>query len=84
MNLGEPYGSKFIGSNDSSARCNYRRFVEKGADEGRRTKLTGGGRIRSAGEVGRWSSSLVEQTYNLMSVPMPLFLWDAYSMLCFQ
>jgi REP element-mobilizing transposase RayT len=38
-----------FGKNFSSARKNYRSFVQKGVSEGRRSELTGGGLIRSLG-----------------------------------
>ena len=39
----------FFGKRISSARRKYKEFVAKGIDQGRRTDLTGGGLIRSAG-----------------------------------
>jgi hypothetical protein len=43
------YILKLFGSRISPARKHYRNFVEKGVSEGRRTDLTGGGLVRSAG-----------------------------------
>jgi putative transposase len=40
---------QYFGKRVSSARCNYREFVAKGIDQGRRDDLTGGGLVRSAG-----------------------------------
>jgi len=40
---------KFFGKKAGSARCVYRAFVEKGISQGKRTDLTGGGLVRSAG-----------------------------------
>jgi len=39
----------FFGKRTNSARLGYRSFVAKGIDQGKRTDLTGGGLIRSAG-----------------------------------
>ncbi len=38
-----------FGSHTSSARAEYRRFVEKGISQGKRPELTGGGLVRSMG-----------------------------------
>jgi REP element-mobilizing transposase RayT len=43
------YVLKLFGKQVSSARKRYREFVEKGVKKGRRTDLTGGGLIRTAG-----------------------------------
>jgi REP element-mobilizing transposase RayT len=43
------YVLALFGKNISSARRNYRSFVQKGVSEGRRSELTGGGLIRSLG-----------------------------------
>jgi REP element-mobilizing transposase RayT len=43
------YVLKLFGKRVSSARKRYREFVEKGVKKGRRSDLTGGGLIRSAG-----------------------------------
>jgi putative transposase len=40
---------RFFSSRRAVARQRYRRFVEKGINQGRRDDLTGGGLIRSAG-----------------------------------
>ncbi|MFH1146397.1 MAG: transposase, partial [Pseudomonadota bacterium] len=40
---------RYFGKRAGSARRNYKEFVAKGIDEGRRDDLTGGGLIRSAG-----------------------------------
>jgi len=44
---------RLFGENVSQARRNYKRFVNKGLDQGRRDDLTGGGLVRS---VGGWQS----------------------------
>jgi REP element-mobilizing transposase RayT len=43
------YVLALFGKNISSARRNYRSFVQKGVSEGKRSELTGGGLIRSLG-----------------------------------
>jgi REP element-mobilizing transposase RayT len=43
------YVLALFGKNISSARRNYRAFVQKGVSEGKRSELTGGGLIRSLG-----------------------------------
>ena len=40
---------RYFGDNLREARTNYRRFVEKGIKQGRRSELQGGGLIRSSG-----------------------------------
>ncbi|MFH0996526.1 MAG: hypothetical protein V1844_13675 [Pseudomonadota bacterium] len=42
----------FFGKDESRARTNYREFIRKGADQGHRPELVGGGLIRS---VGGWT-----------------------------
>lgn len=40
---------RLFGENEASARRRYRRFVQKGIEEGKRPELTGGGLVRSHG-----------------------------------
>ena len=47
------YVLAFFGANQSSARRQYRKYVEKGIALGKRPELTGGGLIRSLGGWGQ-------------------------------